>query len=485
MSRFAAGYVLPALFFSSARAQDSNAPPSAAVDLSWHAPNQTWINDITQVVNGSGTYGFHFGGSTLPADVKYGTYNWCNMPHVREDMYPDPPKGYELTYVELIHRHHKRTPYANNTFPREGYSWECTDEGLSYYGSPLNPQNPNPAQTYWFVHTSEVNPFAPKGFNGSCQFPQITRAGLEDSWQHGKDLYQVYHSRLHGFPAEPDEKVSFRVTSNAITSQVAGMVISGMFPAIWDGRYPVNIQPSSIDSLEPAYSCPASNQISGQYGAGSSNPAWTGHLSATADLFRSLDVVSGVSSSDSEWHRSFDHYYDNLSTRQCHQKPLPCKIGSEMECVTQAQANEVYRLGQYEYSYLYRDSPESLEVAKRSYGVWVAELARNMRDHVAGVKPVVYMHNIAHDGSVSLLLAILQIDVMAWPGMGAEVVFEMYKNGDQDKRYVRVLFGGQVLTSSNPSLGEMDMIELDILLDYFDGLVGANAAMVPTLCANE
>jgi len=80
------------------------------------------------------------------------------------------------------------------------------------------------------------------------------------------------------------------------------------------------------------------------------------------------------------------------------------------------------------------------------------------------------------------LLSVLQIDVMVWPGMGAEVVFEVYKrqySSSQTKRYVRVLWGGKVLRSSNPSLGLMDMLDLDVLLGYFDQL-GVNK--VATLC---
>ena len=93
---------------------------------------------------------------------------------------------------------------------------------------------------------------------------------------------------------------------------------------------------------------------------------------------------------------------------------------------------------------------------------------------------VIYRHNVAHDGSVSRLLSILQLDVMVWPGMGSEVVFELYSKGGC--WYVRVLWSGQVLRSSNPSLGYMDMVPAAILLAYFDGLVGAQATKVLGLC---
>lgn len=71
---------------------------------------------------------------------------------------------------------------------------------------------------------------------------------------------------------------------------------------------------------------------------------------------------------------------------------------------------------------------------------------------------------------------------MVWPGMGSEVIFEMYKRPSPalpSKRYVRVLWGGKVLRSSNPSLGLLNMLDVDVLLEYIDKLGVAN---VVTLC---
>lgn len=93
-----------------------------------------------------------------------------------------------------------------------------------------------------------------------------------------------------------------------------------------------------------------------------------------------------------------------------------------------------------------------------------------------------YRHNVAHDGSVSPLLSILQIEEMVWPGMGAEIVFELYEKAKGGGWFVRVLWGGQVLRSSSPTLGKMDMVPLERLLDYFDGLVGKQASLIPGKC---
>lgn len=343
-----------------------------------------------------------------------------------------------------------------------------------------------------------------EGFQGTCQFPQITAEGLDDSYVHGKDLYGVYHDLLKFLPSHTDNwqsEVQYRVTNNLITSQVAGMVINGMWKT--SKRVPLLVDPDGIDSLMPQAFCQAGEKLFSQISS-PDNEVWGGHLSAAKDLYSVLDDLSGVPSDDEGFHKSFDHYYDNLSARQCHSKPLPCKLVSgkndTSDCFTQDLAESVYRLGHWEYSRQYRDASESLAATASTYGTWISTLANHLRGVIKGTSDTIYFHNVAHDGSVSRLLSILQINEMVWPGMGAEVVFELFKKttnltplndikhrGSKSESgfYVRVLFGGQVLKSSNPSLGEINLIPVETLLDYFDGLAGKDASKVQSLCGGN
>ncbi|KAF4125943.1 2-phosphoxylose phosphatase [Geosmithia morbida] len=488
------GIMLPWFYLSSAATVSGLAlanPASGAkhtgdhVDA-WHAPVKWEVNSLDKVLNSEGVYGFIFNSSDTP-DSDYGTYNYCNMPHVRAKEYIRPSKEYELQYVELIHRHHKRTPYADNSFPVESYQWNCNDQALYLYGQPL--QGHDAAHGYRKGYISDVNPFTQSGWVGSCQFPQITPGGLQDSWQHGADLFGVYHGLLGFLPDNLTPKVRYRATNNVITHQVAGMVINGMWGITND--VPLNVQAVNVDSLEPQYSCPAASILFNAIKS-KSNSEWQRHLDEAQDIYATLDDISGVPSDDSGFHVSFDHYFDNLSSRQCHDKPLPCKLvngKNSSTCVTQELADTVYRLGHWEYSQMYRDNDTTLAASTGAYGVWVAELAVNLRAVIEGNRDVLYTHNIAHDGSVSRVLSLLQIDEMVWPGMGSEVVFELYKKGDGPGTqqtgsgfYVRVLFGGQVLKSSSPALGAIDMIPAGKLLDYFDSLVGNRASLIKAKC---
>lgn len=172
------------------------------------------------------------------------------------------------------------------------------------------------------------------------------------------------------------------------------------------------------------------------------------------------------------WHVSFDHYYDNMSAKQCHGKSLPCNVNATSECVSQDLANTVYRLGNWEYSYLYRDAPNSTSYAALRYGAWVLELKGHLQAKVNGSSQMKYVHNIAHDGSIAPLLGFLQVVDMVWPGMGSEIVFELYlKQNHARSYYIRVLWGGQPMKTSTP-MGVLDMVPLDTFFAYVDEMVG-------------
>ena len=86
-------------------AQANCSQPASAVDLAWHPPNDTNVNNLEYVVNGTGVNGFIFNSSVTPASSSYNTYNWCNMPHVRAKEYPRVPQDYTLEYVEIVRGH--------------------------------------------------------------------------------------------------------------------------------------------------------------------------------------------------------------------------------------------------------------------------------------------------------------------------------------------------------------------------------------------
>lgn len=410
----------------------------------------------------------------------YGVYNFCNMPHVRKLEYQVPESGFELQYVEVIHRHHKRTPYQSNCFPVEDTNLSCSSIRNFHQAKALDRPLEN-ANIMWANYQDPNNPFAfiDYGFNGTCQFPQISDGGLNDSYYHGKDLFENYFDNLAFLPEKYNSLVvQFFATNNEITSQVAGALIAGMYPLELNENIDIHIQRDASDSLEPSYTCDGADTVKAEI---YEEKGWTDHLTELKFLYEQLDAISGVDTTSSGWHKSWDHYFDNLAHRTCHGMSLPCNVENSTECISEKQAFQVFRLGDYEYNYLYRESVNSTLYSTSRYGAWLVGLQKHLADAKNQTGTVKYRHNVAHDGSISPLLGALQIEYMRWPGMGAEVVFELWKKPTDSTYYVRALYGGQTITTTGP-LGVIDLIPYEKFDSYLEELVGGGNALA--LCGN-
>ena len=86
-------------------------------------------------------------------------------------------------------------------------------------------------------------------------------------------------------------------------------------------------------------------------------------MQRTQSLRRQLERVlhtAGVGT----FAEDFDSYVDNLMTRACHAKPLPCdrRGGGDGECLTLGDARAVLDEGDWQYGFLYRDEVRGREV---------------------------------------------------------------------------------------------------------------------------
>jgi hypothetical protein len=55
------------------------------------------------------------------------------------------------------------------------------------------------------------------------------------------------------------------------------------------------------------------------------------------------------------------------------------------------QANTVYRLGNWEYSWQWRDAPESTQYATYKYGPWFLELQSHLEAKISGASKVIHL----------------------------------------------------------------------------------------------
>ncbi|KAL2867797.1 histidine phosphatase family protein [Aspergillus lucknowensis] len=433
----------------------------AAVD-SFYPP----LNHTTYITNASlGSYGGVFSApsdqaSPPPSEI---VYNYCSMPHPHVDTYslPQPVANHsvsaKLVYLEYLQRHQRRTPY--NILPGgENQEYNCDNIHPHLFAAPAT-GGPPPLQVYAQTYTDPTNPFLTHYVNGSCQYPQLTIGGYLDGFQHGRDLRAVYGAKLGLIPEtlhENDKRVWFRSSSSPLTQGSAGGVLRGLWPE-YKGPLPLHQQASSVDTVNRGFPCAARDTT---LDAIQSSPEWDEYIQVTAQLRDHLaDLFDARDSAD--WLETWDHFADNFQARLCNGYNLPCRLGDESQCVSKEQAFTVFRAGDWMYNYWWRGNANVTEYIQVIEGMFIAEIARKFEAVRERRSDIVYSHNFVHDGDIAPLLGALGIRALRWPGMAANIAFEIWETS-AGGFYARVLYSGRAIETIH---GTLEWIPLTKLID--------------------
>ena len=98
-----------------------------------------------------------------------------------------------------------------------------------------------------------------------------------------------------------------------------------------------------------------------------------------------------------------------------------------------------------------------------------------------------WRYNAAHDGSMARLLSILQVNQMVWPGMGAELAFELYSQKAKFDDGVKCYFPSRCFGVARYydlvtlSWAGWICFPLALFLLYVDGLVGVRGSKIPAI----
>jgi len=371
--------------------------------------------------------------SVTPSHLPWNTYNYCNAPHVNTEHYHLPEaENASLVYLNVVMRHHKRTP--DNRYPNENelnsVPWNCSNFHQYSYGGGTTLVHHDTATPAW-------HPFLSQIWNGTCDQGQLTQAGLEDAIKHGKDFWSVYGDKLGFLLSVNGDDILFRTSTEIRTFQVVGGLITGMDPDMANKPFPVTTQPSAIDSIPPRYPCPKANAIRNAYLA---VPAWTTHLVENAQLKSRLDHVLGTGDLQ-DWGSWYDHYFDTFTARTCHGHPLPCTANGN--CISSEDAADVFSLGDFEYNYIWNAAENATMYSQLQFGAFMMELAENFRAFRAGEETYKLKFYVGHDGTMIRLASLLgfgEIASLRWPALGSSIVFEVWRTGDS--YFVRILHEG-------------------------------------------
>ncbi|KAJ5232849.1 hypothetical protein N7468_005805 [Penicillium chermesinum] len=421
------------------------------------------LNKTTYISNSSiGTYGGIYKAPTNgPTQGKpYGTYDYCSMPHPRAQEYklPEPVAGGsvkgKLVYLEYLQRHQRRSPY--NILPGgENQPYNCDNVRPYLYAGPAHDNGIQPIPMYAQTYQDPTDPFTP-GVNGSCQYPQITIGGIQDGFQHGKDLWSVYGDKLGLIANEPNDRAWFRSSDSALTQASAGAVLRGIWPE-YGGALPLHQMVTSVDTVNEGYSCSA---VSSTLTKLKATDEWEEHLKVTSELRARLGSMLGATSSD--WQSTFDHFSDNFQARLCNGYKLPCSVTNSSACVTEQMSEEVFRAGDWEWNYYWRTNPYVAKYIQVVEGLFIGEIVARLKAVRDGTSALDYVHNFIHDGDIGPVLGSLGIDALRWPGMASNIAFEIWKTNATGSLFSRVLYSGHPVKTVH---GELDWVSIDDLID--------------------
>ncbi|KIM51609.1 hypothetical protein SCLCIDRAFT_142949 [Scleroderma citrinum Foug A] len=406
-----------------------------------------------------------YNSSTTPSELPWSTYNYCNAPHINADHYSLPNENSTLVFVAMVMRHHKRTP--DNLYPSEHTlnppsGWNCSDPTYAYAAGT--------ARIFAEVNVPTNHPFGGRVWAGTCDAGQMTSGGVEDAIRHGRDFWGVYHDKVGFVERVCEEEIYVRTSGELRTQVVAGAMLYGMDPKTAGMNWGVHTQPANIDSLVPAYACPAAGELRS---AAESTSAWKEHLAQYKPLQRRLDDTLGTGGRE-DWHSWYDHFFDSFTSRTCHSHPLPCNVSGG--CISEEDAANVFAIGDWEYNYLFNTAPQAREYIRLTFGVFFAELAHTFQRVGAQVRTAHTRHKmhmyIGHDGSMVRLasgLGLGEVHGLRWPAMGSEIVMEVWRTSD-DHLFVRVLHEG------SPVHPPLDWISLAAFIHLLEDLVPQNLA---------
>ncbi|KAJ5455607.1 uncharacterized protein N7458_003871 [Penicillium daleae] len=428
------------------------------------------LNQTSYISNASiGTYGGIYKAPTNgpTGGNPYGTYDYCSMPHPRTQEYKLPGpiangsvKG-ELVYLEYLQRHQRRSPY--NILPGgENQAYQCDNVRPYLYAGADSESGIQPMPMYAQTYQDSTNPFTP-GVNGTCQYPQITIGGVQDGYQHGKDLWNVYGQKLGLIPKKPNDRVWFRSSESALTQGSAGAVLRGVWPD-YEGALPLHQMVSSVDTVNEGYSCSA---IGSTLSALQSTTEWNDHLSVTSELRSQLGSMLGATSSS--WQSTFDHFSDNFQARLCNGYELPCSVSNSSACVTMEMAEEVFRAGDWEWNYYWRTNPYVTKYIQVVEGLFIGEIVAHLQAVQDGKSTLDYSHVFVHDGDIGPILGALGINALRWPAMASNIAIEVWKTHDKSSvgYYARVLYSGQPVQTIHGTLDWIDLADLIAILSVY------------------
>lgn len=257
----------------------------------------------------------------------------------------------------------------------------------------------------------------------------------------------IYVEKMFFLPLNYSDSSLFYIRSTHVwrARQSSSSLLRGLYP--FQNRNPsipftpIHVKMSQVEDLDPpnVLNCP---KLGNLWGNRFQTPEWISFHQQFQNLSEKLSQILDVSN-ESAWQLSFDHFFDAFRCRTCNSKPLPCNRLNGSLCVEKEDAEQVFKIGNWETNYLVNDS----QVVRLAIGgLWKSIWKQIENDQKSQVK---FSEFSAHDGTLLFLLSSLKALDGEWPPYSAHLIFETYVDESNGDEFVLTKYNGQEILIGN------------------------------------
>lgn len=360
---------------------------------------------------------------------------------------------YTLEMVQILARHGDRSAIHAIPGATDVAGWDCgAPESIRALwqklenfeiqsmtsGAPVDPKNymPNLARSH------EV-----------CKPGMLTKEGFIQHVNLGKHLRQAYSSMLSNYSTSSGS-LYVRSTNYPRTIQSTAGLLIGLFPRSEnlvihvhehdkdEVMFGVGLSSSSKGVESDPRQLEIPTEGSCHRSVESSKVQIEAAQRATA-IVRAREDLQDIFGKD-VLSKSVTEICDHINARVCHSLPLPCGSGG---CVTNKLAVRIKEASDAFYCSRYDGHDGGSLSSKLAMYPFLEELRENFENFIGGKSPNVAVY-VGHDTVIAPILAALGVHVeCGWPSYASRITFELWREGDSDSRFVRVLYNGRAVTS--------------------------------------
>ncbi|KAI8323977.1 phosphoglycerate mutase-like protein [Martensiomyces pterosporus] len=396
---------------------------------------------------------------------------YCEAPRPSAATYKAIP-GYTLAHLQVVHRHGDRVP--------ENYSpvHPVMDMCGKYPDLVTQRHSHGAPVARYSIEISDDLPYADRFWKGNCEVGQLTDLGSESMARLGQAIRSIYIDRL-GFMSQESwpQEIYWRADYYWRTMQSGRAVLVGLGDDKAHPEVTMHVRPQSMETyINNGSNCP---QLAKAFTAAYTQKDYFAYAAQIAGFQnRTLNIYQEASSPT--WKMMMNTVNDYLWLSVCHDKPFACSSTNATDCLSAQDAFTAYEIVSKQ-SQIIQAYPA---VPRLFAGPFLGELRKSIAAALAPTsesstcRPKFELHS-AHDATIYYLLSLLKKDDMSkWPVYASNLIFETWKNNQNNTYVVRLIYNGDVVTASKDSGIDWSAVPLEAFYKLFD----ANTPDLATEC---